>query len=1015
MKTQSRMRNLFLFTLLLFTNCFLNVFGQSVTSDINGGNATSDKLPMQGYREYNYSQMIYFKTEMNSAIQNVSSSITKIKFYYSSGTVSEFKDWTIYLGHTANTTFASTTSWIPSNQLTQVYSGNISPLITAAGWFEITLQTPFTYNGTDNLVVAVHESTPGWNTSAFRKHSATLANRSMHYSDDSTNPNVSSLPTATGRLDHVAQAIFVHEPTGACSGTPAHSNITLTPSTICEGESSVISYNQPVFNTGFEYTWQKYDGTAWVDMATTTSTQYTLSNQTATTNYRVVVKCTASQESDVSEDATLVVEAKPVVTTNITEMVVCNGESVGLIANGANSYVWSPATGLNQTTSNNVNATITANTVYRVIGSSANGCKDTAHVSLSLLKSFKQPEIISPLENCTPGNNITLQIGNGNTPPLNNGGEWEYKFSGSDGAILQDWSTESEYAFTSQSDSIYTVYYTFRSSACPSILPDSVKKQVVVGFGTQATVTAYDCINQGGSISLYDYFGQKEAQLVFNNPMAAAAPEVSISGSALYSDNRLVLTPSSTSISGAALVTIPSLNILGSDPVAVEFNLTADQVYQPYNTGGADGFSYSFGNDVSATSANKHNGSGGKIRISFDAADNSSNLRGIYLIYGKTNTTAPTPGDATTLAFSPNIDWKNRQDVPVKITIENGRLTLTVDNIIIFNNISLPPSYLTENISNWKHYFGAQTGGDAMRQAISNVKIATEGMKFGITQTSTAPSTWQSSGNFTNLTPGTYHIWLAKSETGCNKNVKTVVIENTNPLVNLGTDTVICAGTTLTLDAGNPGASYIWSGTTHVGSTLEVTTAGSYYVQVTNPNGCRGMGAINVGIMEAPQATSISTQVLYENTNFTIIGAQNVNSVDWNFGDGHSLTNAPVSVSHIYEDKGNYTVTATLKNRCSSSQLTAPVVISSVLSADEQAAIQGLKVYPNPVGETLYITTDNMENTTAVMYDAQGRMVAEAIIFVSSVSIDVTEYTAGVYFLHVVNNNKTSVLKISVK
>jgi hypothetical protein len=72
------------------------------------------------------------------------------------------------------------------------------------------------------------------------------------------------------------------------------------------------------------------------------------------------------------------------------------------------------------------------------------------------------------------------------------------------------------------------------------------------------------------------------------------------------------------------------------------------------------------------------------------------------------------------------------------------------------------------------------------------------------------------------------------------------------PVIHLGpADTTVCIYDTVELDAGNPGASYLWSngsvsrqitfGTTGIGSDKQV-----YSVEVTNENGCKSSSAISV-------------------------------------------------------------------------------------------------------------------------------------------------------------------------
>jgi len=79
-----------------------------------------------------------------------------------------------------------------------------------------------------------------------------------------------------------------------------------------------------------------------------------------------------------------------------------------------------------------------------------------------------------------------------------------------------------------------------------------------------------------------------------------------------------------------------------------------------------------------------------------------------------------------------------------------------------------------------------------------------------------------------------------------------IVIVHDMPIVDLGPDDdTICANNTITLDAGNPGSFYNWStgATTQtivVDSTGVGLGTGTYYVTVTDVNGCIGSDSINI-------------------------------------------------------------------------------------------------------------------------------------------------------------------------
>jgi len=73
---------------------------------------------------------------------------------------------------------------------------------------------------------------------------------------------------------------------------------------------------------------------------------------------------------------------------------------------------------------------------------------------------------------------------------------------------------------------------------------------------------------------------------------------------------------------------------------------------------------------------------------------------------------------------------------------------------------------------------------------------------------------------------------------------------NPAPIVTLGADTTQCGGS-VTLDAGNPGALFFWSNSTS-SQTTNITSSGTYYVDVLTQQGCPGSDTINVTINYQP-------------------------------------------------------------------------------------------------------------------------------------------------------------------
>ncbi|WP_171817623.1 T9SS type A sorting domain-containing protein [Chryseobacterium sp. StRB126] len=137
---------------LLMVSMFLNA---QIT--LGEGSTTIGKVPVDNYWEYSYSQQIFTKQEINA---NAAGNITGLKFYLDpAGDITNSSDWVVYLGHTSKTEFDSDADWVPASDLTEVYNGTVS---NVNGMVELTFATPFSYNNTQNLVIAVDENNPAY-------------------------------------------------------------------------------------------------------------------------------------------------------------------------------------------------------------------------------------------------------------------------------------------------------------------------------------------------------------------------------------------------------------------------------------------------------------------------------------------------------------------------------------------------------------------------------------------------------------------------------------------------------------------------------------------------------------------------------------------------------------------------------------------------------------------------------------------------------------------------------------
>ncbi|QYJ68049.1 GEVED domain-containing protein [Flavobacterium litorale] len=183
--------------LTLFTLLSITAVSAQGTIGIGSGSATSaNRVPIYSCYNYTYSQQIIQASEFATS-GGVAGDITKVSYFYNSGgtNLANWNEWTVYLGHTTKTEFSSTTDWEDLANLTEVYSGAITPV--AGEWFEITFTVPFNYDGTSNLIIAIDENVPGYSCTAnFGSYSGN-SNTGLFYFSDGTNPDPAAPPTGT--------------------------------------------------------------------------------------------------------------------------------------------------------------------------------------------------------------------------------------------------------------------------------------------------------------------------------------------------------------------------------------------------------------------------------------------------------------------------------------------------------------------------------------------------------------------------------------------------------------------------------------------------------------------------------------------------------------------------------------------------------------------------------------------------------------------------------------------------
>jgi hypothetical protein len=161
---------------------------------------------------------------------------------------------------------------------------------------EITLASPFVWDGSSNLVVAIDENKASFGSLVYWGANTSATNRGIYYRHDSTNPNPTSPPTAYGRINNVPFIQFVAQtPPSPCSGTPTPGNTITSSATVAPGGTVNLSLQNATSGTGVTYQWESSaDNSTWNNVASGgTSATYSASPTTAT-YYRCNVTCSGN-------------------------------------------------------------------------------------------------------------------------------------------------------------------------------------------------------------------------------------------------------------------------------------------------------------------------------------------------------------------------------------------------------------------------------------------------------------------------------------------------------------------------------------------------------------------------------------------------------------------------------------------------------------------------------------------------------------------------------------------------
>ena len=279
------------------------------------------------------------------------------------------------------------------------------------------------------------------------------------------------------------------------------------------------------------------------------------------------------------------------------------------------------------------------------------------------------------------------------------------------------------------------------------------------------------------------------------------------------------------------------------------------------------------------------------------------------------------------------------------------------------------------------------------------------GSTVTLTSSYTSGNIWSPNGEITQSidvnAPGTYAVTFTDAN-GCSAVSQPVTItflpQPQTPTVNANGATTFCEGGSVVLDAQPATGNISWTPGNVLGSSLTVTTSGSYFATLTDANGCSVSSApINVVVDANPVQPSINAfgpTTFCQGSNVTLFSSSNTNNL---WSQANETTN-----SIVVSNAGSYTVTVTNVAGCSA---TSDPVEITVLNNPTAPIISANGPTTFCVGGTVTLTSDISNNIVWNTSETTSNINASLPGAYSVVTTDVNNCSSQSNIINVVVNN----------
>ncbi|MCC6372051.1 MAG: T9SS type A sorting domain-containing protein [Bacteroidia bacterium] len=300
----------------------------------------------------------------------------------------------------------------------------------------------------------------------------------------------------------------------------------------------------------------------------------------------------------------------------------------------------------------------------------------------------------------------------------------------------------------------------------------------------------------------------------------------------------------------------------------------------------------------------------------------------------------------------------------------------------------------------------------------TNYTTACSGAPFTMNVMGANTYTWSNGSTTSGITvipsPSTtaYSVMGTSTLSGCTKTVTQPILVSLSPQVSIFSgNSQVCIGKSLTLTAVGA-ANYNWSnGSNNASTVVSPTATTTYSVIGINAAGCSTTVVQQITVNPNPVVNAsgnTANMCVGESVTLTATGAQNY---QWSSSPSSILFGNPIVVSPTTSQL--YAVTGTDNKGCSG--VTSVILdVNECTGINEQNALAGLNVYPNPSKGIFIVEFNKSISRLVEVTDVTGRLVLSQKADSDKFSFDLSNVSKGVYLIKITSAdgvNMTRVIK----